>query len=218
MDEKTKPKRGSGRCACPSGCGGIERREFIMTLALGTAASLAPGLGAIAGPFTAADFEQLVPADKRLDPAWIASLFPRGTREVYRGAELEKIGMPVGGICAGQVYLGGDGRLWHWDVFNQHIGTGAEHYANPMKPGAPLEQGFAIKLTAAGQSQVRALDRSGFAEVTFCGEYPIGYVEYRDPAAPVSVRLEAFSPFVPLRAEDSGLPATVLQITVKNTS
>jgi non-lysosomal glucosylceramidase len=205
------------KCCCGSNCGGgIERRDFLRMLAVGTAATMVPAMPILAGPFEAADFEKLVPADKKLDPAWVKSLFARGTRTVYRGAELEKIGMPVGGICAGQVYLGGDGRLWHWDIFNQHIGTGAAHYAQPLKPASPLEQGFAIRVSAAGKTQFRTLDRAGFADVTFCGEYPIGLVEYRDPAAPVTVSLEAFSPFVPLKAEDSSLPATVLRFTIKN--
>ena len=171
----------------------------------------------MAGPFEAAEFEKLVPADKKLQPDWVKSLFARGTREVYRGAELEKIGMPVGGICSGQVYLGGDGRLWNWDVFNRHIGTGDAHYAHPPKATSPLEQGFAVRTVCDGKTEVRALDPSGFADITFCGEYPIAYVNYRDDAAPVTVALEAFSPFIPLNADDSALPATVMQFTVKNT-
>ena len=52
----------------------------------------------------------------------------------------------------------------------------------------------------------------------FCGEYPLATVTYEDKALPVAVTLEAFSPFIPLNAADSGLPATLMQYTVKNTS
>jgi hypothetical protein len=124
--------------------------------------------------------------------------------------------MPIGGICAGQLYLGGDGKLWHWDIFNQRIGTGAEHYAKPLKPTSPLEQGFALRVAAAGTTREWALDRAHWREVSFTGEYPVGYVEYRDSDSPASVRLEAFSPFIPLNEEDSSLPATVLEFTIKN--
>ena len=192
------------------------RREFLEFVGATAAATWLSAGPAVAGPFAAEDFEKLVPADKRLSPDWIKSLTARGEPTVYRGTEWEKIGMPVGGICAGQLYLGGDGKLWHWDIFNRHVGTGAEHYAHPLAPASPLDQGFALQVAEGDQVQVRALDRRGWSEISFRGEYPIGRVEYRDPQCPASVTLEAFSPFIPLNADDSALPATVMQFTVKN--
>ncbi len=191
------------------------------------------GLPAIAGPFTRQDFERLVPADKKLKPEWIKSLFARGTPTIHRWPESCRIGMPVGGLCAGQVYLGGDGQLWHWDIFNQHFhsGTSGSHYAQPMEPASPFAQGFALRLAQNGRSpreigaaaisggeQTRALDHPGWRDVTFNGEYPLGRVEYRDADSPVTVSLEAFSPFIPLNVDDSSLPATVMRFKVTNTS
>jgi hypothetical protein len=171
---------------------------------------------AMAGPFTRQDFEKLVPADKKLRPEWVASLTARGERTAYRGADLDRIGLPVGGLCAGQLYLGGDGKLWHWDIFNHYVGTGAEHYAKPMTPGSPFDHGFALRLTSGGQTRLWPLERGHWRDLSFIGEYPIGYVEYRDAECAAGVSLEAFSPFIPLNTEDSSLPATVLEYTVKN--
>ncbi|MCX7827452.1 MAG: twin-arginine translocation signal domain-containing protein, partial [Verrucomicrobiae bacterium] len=81
----------------------LDRRDFLRATGLSALAVLTSRLEVMAGPFTRADFEKLVPADKKLSPAWVKSLFARGTPEVYRGKELEFIGMPVGGLCAGQL-------------------------------------------------------------------------------------------------------------------
>ena len=190
------------------------RRHFLK-------ASAVTGLGLVftrspapAGPAIRADFEKLVPADKRLSPAWVKSLFERGTPQTLRGDELKFVGMPVGGIGAGHLYLGGDGRLWHWDIFNQFVYTGADHYARPLMPGSPLMQKFSLKIGGKATS----LDRDGFAEISFRGEYPVATMEYSDPAVPLAVKLEAFSPFIPLNTDDSSLPATVFQFTVRNIS
>ena len=158
----------SATCGCQTPVGlpgssateGVNRREFLRRATLAAAALSLARWPAMAGPFTRADFDKLVPADKKLSPEWVKSLTARGHRTTYRGPELEKIGMPIGGLCAGQLYLGGDGRLWHWDIFNQHIGTGAEHYAKPLSPSAPLDQGFALRVSTAGQTLVRPLDHS----------------------------------------------------------
>ncbi|MCI0492338.1 MAG: hypothetical protein L0Z07_05320, partial [Planctomycetes bacterium] len=123
------------------------------------------------------------------------------------------------GIGTGQLYLAGDGRLMHWDIFNQHLfsGYGATNYEYRTVDSS-LQQGFAVRAQTGEQVVVRSLDIRGFPGVRFAGEYPIGYVEYQDSTVPVAVTLEAFSPFVPLNAADSALPATVMHFTVKNTS
>jgi uncharacterized protein (DUF608 family) len=194
------------------------RREFLK----GSAATLLgltfSGLPTFAGPVFRPGFDHLVPADKKLSASWVKSLFARGEPEVLRGGELKYVGMPIGGILAGHLYLGGDGRLWHWDIFNQYIYTtdkGPEcHYANPMLPASPLTQRFTLKIG----DRIFSLDRDGFAEVSFRGEYPIGIVNYADPVVPLAVKLEAFSPFIPLNTDDSSLPATILQFTIRNPS
>jgi non-lysosomal glucosylceramidase len=175
----------SCHCSAAEGCGPQHRRDFLNVIGLG-ATALAAGRPLMAGLFEPSEFDKLIPADKKLSAQWIQSLFARGTHTVYRGVELEKIGMPIGGICTGQVYLGGDGRLWHWDVFNQHIATTDSHYVNPPKSDFPFEQGFAVRMGSGEKAIVRALDHRGFADISFTGEYPIGYVEYRDLECPVS--------------------------------
>lgn len=195
------------------------RRSFLKTTgALGAAFALPRSLSVVAAE--PSGIEQIVPSDKRLSPDWVRSLFERGTRTVYRGTDLEKIGMPINGICTGQIYLGGDGKLWHWDIFNQYVNTNCwgTHYPDPLKPDYPIDQGFAVRIHTENKFVVRTLDRSGFADISFIGEYPIGQVEYKDDALPISVSLEAFSPFIPLNPQDSHLPATILQFTLTNNS
>jgi non-lysosomal glucosylceramidase len=173
---------------------------------------------AMAGPFTGADFEKLVPADKRLSAAWVRSLFERGEPEWFSGGDLQHIGMPVGGICCGQVYLSGDGRLWHWDIFNHDVApknrTAGPHYAKPMPVASAVDIGFQIR----ANGETRTLDRGGFPQVRFRGAYPIGFVDFRDDAFPVKVSLEAYSPFAPLDVDASSLPLTVMRYTLRNSS
>ena len=119
---------------------------------------------ATAGPFTAEDLiDHCVPADKKLSADWLRTLTDRGEPTWYRGTDLVTIGMPVGGIGAGQLYLTGDGRLAHWDIFNLK----APGYLYPAKPVAPVqvvEQGFAIRVRQGDQTQTRALDSRRFPE------------------------------------------------------
>ncbi|MBL7153215.1 MAG: hypothetical protein ISS79_05825 [Phycisphaerae bacterium] len=206
--------------------GSMNRREFLAITAVGTAGAVMPGGGltVMAGPFEESDYLKLIPVDKKLDANWVASLFAKGKPKVYRGDDLRRIGMPVGGICAGQIYLGGDGKLWLWDIFNKVTrgvadkGTNGENYVKPLEQTSPVDQGFAVRLRTKNKTVTTRLDIAGFEEVSFRGEYPVAFVTYRDEALPIDVSLKAYSPFIPLDTENSSLPATVMEFTVANTS
>lgn len=208
----------------------LSRRGFLGWASAGAIAAVAgKGIGAIAGPFGAADLADdfPIPADKKLSPEWLRSLFARTTPEVFTSArgELRHIGMPIGGICCGQVYLAGDGRLWHWDIFNlpqarEWSDTSGPLYARPAFAVSPIEQGFALRVSDAQGKPLaqRMLDSSGFRDIEFRGEYPVATIKYADDSIPVRAELEAFSPFIPLNVDDSSLPCILMRWTLRNES
>lgn len=200
----------------------MDRRDFLRSVGLGATVLLGGPLTGVAGPFNEKDFESLVPVDKKLSDSWLDSLKQRGTATAYTGKDLRFIGMPIGGLCAGQLYLGGDGKLWFWDIFNlppdpDFASYAGPHYAKPMDAFSPIDQGFALRVVSQGQAQTKTLDRQGFSQITFEGQYPIGTVKYREPNLPVSVDLEAYSPFIPLNTRESSIPVTIMEFTVTNT-
>ena len=221
-----------GDCGCGGkGCGsggpgkGMARRRFMQVTGLGMLATTQSAfLEAMAGPFGENDMDSghLVPADKRLDPGWLKSLHQRGVKEVYRGKVLENIGMPCGGIGSGQLYLCGDGTLGCWQIFNNAVSNWvADTHSTYTHRGIakPVKQGFAVTVREGGGAAAQwALSSDGFADVSFRGEYPIATIRYADPDRPVKIEMEAFSPFIPLNAADSGLPATLFHITLENVS
>jgi uncharacterized protein (DUF608 family) len=177
---------------------------------------------------------------KTFPDGWFKSLYERGAATVYSKSlgELRYIGMPAGGINAGGVYLGGDGRLWLWDVFNDNREgiepkfakwtqqtTHAKNvrsrdgacYIEPAHDIRPLEQGFAVRIEYDGKSINRRLAESDWQEITFEAGYPVGTVRYTDPSLPLEITLRAFAPFIPLNDDDSSLPAVIHAFEFRNT-
>ncbi|WP_425397002.1 GH116 family glycosyl hydrolase [Aeoliella sp.] len=193
----------------------LSRRGFLAT---GSAA-----MGLVAGPFSQQSFaaEQgaphEVPADKQLAPDWLQSLSTRGKPRVYQGETNQRVGMPVGGVAAGQLYVTGDGTLDCWWIHNRWNKTGRrDNYQRPLS-GRKLRQGYAVRVRREGaKQQVRTLDRRGYPEVQFIGQYPINRVLYREEGLGLAIDMEAFSPFVPLSSNDSMLPATLMEFTLQN--
>ncbi|WP_052266080.1 GH116 family glycosyl hydrolase [Pedobacter kyungheensis] len=223
------------------------RRAFIKKtglLSIGIMVARFPVWGS--SVFAAGYPKHNIPAEKNIDPKWIATLYKRSTATAYKKSknELRYIGMPVGGLHAGTVYVGGDGRLWLWQIYNETF-EGAQEGIEPkivnwndgttvrkirprdgsayIEPAIAdnkriLDQGFALKTTVAGKTIIKELSADHWDEVIFTGSYPLADIVYTSKDFPLEVRLKVYSPFIPLDAEKSALPATILRVQVLNNS
>ncbi|MDB4584291.1 GH116 family glycosyl hydrolase [Draconibacterium sp.] len=214
------------------------RRNFIKNLAFGAGALSLPMIPVLPGCFSVDKNGHLIPADKRLSTEWVKSLTERGQPEVYSSKrdELKYIGMPIGGICAGQLYISGDGRLWLWDIFQSNYKREGPAepkkwrldqfsmgglYQNPHVSSKEndrfhVKNGFAIRYRNNNQIETFSLDNKGFDDISFRGEYPIAKITYKKEGLPLAVNLKAYSPFIPLNVKDSGIPATVMSYEFTN--
>ena len=135
----------------------------------------------------------------------------------------------LGGLGTGNVSLGARGDLRDWELWNRPakglkipysffavaclemggkpVPGGARVLEAAVQPPFSQSHGFA-SATVAGLPHMRASSLSA--------EYPFAAVSFSDPSLPVAVSLEAFTPFIPLNAEESGIPAAVLRYRVRN--
>jgi non-lysosomal glucosylceramidase len=156
---------------------------------------------------------------------------------VYGGEALRHVAMPLGGLGSGQIALGGDGGLRQWQMVNQinHKGFIPDSFfairVSSVEPPIDLvrvllsreRMDLAEDHTPLVNDDHIPADQRALADkfpsvqrTTFAGTYPFARVAYEDPELPVEVRLEAYSPFVPLDAQTSGLPAIVFTFRITN--
>lgn len=143
---------------------------------------------------------------------WKASLMKPAGRIVYRGDNLKKLTMTMGGIGAGNIALCGDGALRGWQICNNF-------HANALVP-----YGFmAVAAQEEGKEQVSRVLQTAPVDnlpcvqsTEFVGEFPLARINYQDEALPLQVSLEAFTSLTPMAAKDSGLPAIYFVLHAKN--
>jgi non-lysosomal glucosylceramidase len=213
----------------------ISRRSV---LASGTVAALTP-LWNGASPTNAA----LPNALQQQDPGQPS--IREASRSRWLGHIAQRyVGMPIGGIAAGTVYLGGDGTLWCWDIFNEHHeGVVPARTADPVRLGArgrrlrerdganylhppvagrgpwQVIQGSALRIHRDGESQrILPLSSAGFRSIEFAGQPPAADVTFEDDAVPLRAELHAWTPYIPLDVERSSYPAVVLDYRWTNRS
>ncbi len=155
-------------------------------------------------------------------------LFQRGRPMVYTGRQLDNIAFPLGGIGTGCISFGGWGQFRDAEIWNLPNKGEPLPYAwftlNARTTDGPsvtkLLQGpvGSSDFTGSGSGVDR---RNGaglphFAEAEFVGRFPYAELRLRDPQVPLEVTVEAYNPFIPGNADDSGLPAAMFTIALKN--
>jgi uncharacterized protein (DUF608 family) len=153
------------------------------------------------------------------------NLFETGGEISYDGAAgVAKF--PLGGLGTGNISVGSRGQLCDWEIFNW-----------PGKGQFVPFSFFAIRTKEEGQEPVSRILESKicppyykshgflngelagiprFEKSNMTGKQPFVYVDLYDGRIPVSVRMEAYTPFIPLNADDSGIPAAIIKYRVKN--
>ena len=148
-----------------------------------------------------------------------------GIREYDQGATA--LAFPLGGIGTGNVSLGARGELRDWEVFNlpaKGRSLPLTFFAircqqadkapivrvleGPLQPPHIPSHGYHPMRTTAGLPR--------FKSTTFRGQYPFAAIDFEGGGLPVDVSLEAYTPLIPLNAEDSGIPCAILSYRVTN--
>jgi uncharacterized protein (DUF608 family) len=154
---------------------------------------------------------------------------------IYEDDQLREIAFPLGGLGTGCVSLSGQGGLRDWEIFNRPNKASFLPYtfftlwikaegrepvtrvvqSPPMPPfagqGNGSYRGFGFGVTREDGSGLPHM-----RDATFRGEFPFAEVEFEALELPVQIRLEAYSPFIPLNPDDSGIPIAVLRHHVRN--
>src|SRR5215470_14909528 len=92
-----------GRC-CSTTPIDLNRRDFMEKIAVGTAALAV--IGDLGRAAEAGADENVRPAPVKAEGA---TAYPKTPPRVYKGAHLEAVAMPIGGIGTGSIWLDGQG-------------------------------------------------------------------------------------------------------------
>lgn len=192
------------------------RRSFLKTVTAGAGAMALPGAGTAGGG----------PPGKKSRAEKSATAGGLEYPRTSAGPQLQMISFPLGGIGAGSLGLGGRGQLRDWEIFNRaHKGNSPQYsfasvWAQTGKAD-PVTRVLEARIlppyqgpTGLGFANVPGLPR--LESCVFTGEFPLANIAFHDPDLPANITLEAFTPFIPLNADDSGLPVAVLRYKAVN--
>ncbi|XID93909.1 GH116 family glycosyl-hydrolase [Paenibacillaceae bacterium WGS1546] len=132
----------------------------------------------------------------------------------------------LGGIGTGNVSLGSRGEFRDWEIFNWP-GKGTFLPFSFFAIWAKPEDGPSVAKILESKVQPPYHKSHGFLngelaglprfeKSSMTGKQPFVTIDFEDRDVPVKVQLEAFTPLIPLHADDSGIPGAVLRYKVYN--
>jgi uncharacterized protein (DUF608 family) len=133
--------------------------------------------------------------------------------KIYTDRQLLSLRVPVGGIGTGNILVGGRGNIEYVEVFNRpdrRRRLEKTFFAiwcrrGEGKPTAKiLERELFPPYGETTHKYVAGLPRLQHAE--FDNQFPLHRWRFEDPAIPLNLSLEVFSPFIPLDVERSSYP------------
>lgn len=134
---------------------------------------------------------------------------------------------PLGGLGTGSVTLHASGALEDAEIFNRpalgnklpysffalHARWGEKNDTRVLE--ARRAPDF---FQARGYHPHRVMGLPRFESSAMTVRFPFAHIDFQQDGLPLSVSLDAFTPFIPLQADDSGIPAILFRYTLTNTS
>lgn len=198
------------------------RRKFLTTVALGAGALALPGESMARGASGSGGQSHRRESSEPAVSSGKAIAYPR----VFRDDQRRMLAFPLGGVGAGSISLGGRGDLREWWIFNRPDKGNAPQYAFPAIWAKAAGEPAVVRVLEArylppyeGSSGLGSDNAPGLPRLessVFTGEFPLARIDFEDAKLPVRVALEAFTPFIPLDPDESGLPAAILRYRVTN--
>lgn len=140
----------------------------------------------------------------------------------------------LGGIGTGNISIGARGELKDWEIFNRpgkgnklplsffslytKDGKGnrtARILESRIKPPYSGPHGYRSG-NLDGKGELAGLPRLDKAEMKV--EYPFVNINFKESQLPVELSLEAYTPFIPLNPDDSGIPCAIFRYKALNVS
>ncbi|MCK5759221.1 MAG: hypothetical protein KAH14_09010 [Clostridiales bacterium] len=153
----------------------------------------------------------------------------------YTGDRLRHIAFPLGGIGAGMICLQGSGILGNFSIRNSPdihcepdmfsaicIKNKAGNIARVLEGQVPFHKifgGSGMGLAGMGNGlHGKNYGLPRFKSNDFTAQFPFAKIKLYDDTIPLDISITGWSPFIPLDADNSSLPAAALEFNFTNTT